>query len=115
MTRVLQVTLTEEEYADLEQKAIAEGCTINQYVKNVIFPNNDFKKWFPELLRRINAMPRGTKFNIRAVMGTDWAVIPKGIRLALGRVFYQNVAANKVEDVRATEPDSAKTQWYIKE
>ena len=115
MSRVLQITLTDDEYAELEQRATVEGSTINQYVKNIIFPNNDFKKWFPELTRRVNDMPMGTEFNIRAVMATDWSVIPKGIRLALGRVFYQHVAANKIKNIRATEPDSAKTQWYIKE
>jgi len=115
MAKVIQVTLTDEEYVELEQKALAEGNTINQYLKNLAFPNNDFKRWFPDLLRRVDAMSGGTEFNIRAVMAVDWLVIPRGIRLALGRVFFQHVDAGKIENVTATEPDSSRVQWYIKE
>jgi len=115
MSRVIQIPLTDTEYAKLEEKATAAGSTLAQYIKDIVLPGNDFRRWFPELLRRVEAMEMGTKFNIRAVMGTDWISIPKGIRLALGRVFYQHVAASKVTDVSATEMDSAKTQWYKKE
>ena len=115
MPKVIQIAVTDAEYSELSKKAAAMGFTISRYVKLQILPNEDFKKWFPELILRVNKLPSGTPFNIRAVMGTDWTIIPKGIKLALGRVFFQHVAAVKVNNVKATEPDGSKTQWYIKE
>jgi len=117
MPKVIQVPFSDEEYDKfLEEKAKANASdsTDAQFIKDVILPANDFRRWFPELLQRVDALENGTAFNIRAVMATDWVNIPKGIRLALGRVFFQHVDANKVENVTATQMDSAKTQWYVK-
>ena len=115
MPKVIQIPVSDDEYSMLEEKANAEGSTIAQYVKDIVLPGNDFRRWFPELIRRVNSMPMGTDFNIRAVMATDWVSIPKGIKLALGRVFYQHVDAGRIANVTATQMDSAKTQWYKKE
>ena len=112
MPRVVQIPLSDDEFAKLEEKANAEGSSISQYIKDIVLPGNDFRRWFPELLHRVESVSNGTKFNIRSVMGTDWINIPKGVRLALGRGFYKHVAVNKLKNVYATEMDSAKTQWY---
>ncbi len=114
MAKVIQIPVSDDEYAKLEEKANIEGSTIAQYVKDIVLPGNDFRRWFPELINRVNSMKMGTDFNIRAVMATDWVSIPKGIKLALGRVFYQHVDAGKIANVTATHMDSAKTQWYSK-
>jgi hypothetical protein len=117
MAKVVQVAFSDDEYTQLleeKKKANAEGYTDAQYIKSTILPDDDFDKWFPELLRRVDAMKTGTKFNIRAVMATDWVDIPKVIRLRLGRVFYNHVVAGKVEFVRDTVKGNDKTQWYQK-
>ena len=114
MPKVIQILVSDDEYAELEEKANADGSTIAQYVKDIVLPGNDFRRWFPELISRVNLLKTGTDFNIRAVMATDWVSIPKGIKLALGRVFFQHVDAGKVANVTATQMDSAKTQWYTK-
>jgi len=118
MAKVIQVPFSDMEYAKfLEEKinAGAEGNTDAQFIKDVLFPNSDFSKWFAELLRRVEALSNMTRFNIRAVMGTCWVEIPKDIRLRLGRIFYNYVVAGKVANVRDTEKGNDKTQWYIKE
>lgn len=117
MSKVIQVVLSDAEYEkflESKVKAKADDSSDAQFIKDIILPSNDFRRWFPELLRRVELMDNGTQFNIRAVMATDWVNIPKGIRLALGRVFFQHVDSNKVNNVRVTEMDSAKTQWYVK-
>ena len=114
MPKVIQIPVSDDEYTELVEKANAEGSTIAQYIKNIVFPGNDFRRWFPELINRVNSLAMGTDFNIRAVMATDWANIPKGIKLALGRVFFQHVDVGRIANVAATQMDSAKTQWYTK-
>ena len=114
MPRVIQIPVTQAEYEKLEEKANAEGSTITRYIKDIILPENDFRRWFPELLMRVNSLEIGTEFNIRAVMGTDWLNIPLGIKLALGRVFFKQVIAGRIVNVTTTQADSAKTQWYTK-
>lgn len=113
MSKVVQITFTDEQYAELEKRA--GHLTIQHYIIGREFPQNDFTKWFPELLSRVSKIQSGTKFNIKAVFGTDWINIPKGVRLSLGRAFFKHVNTNKVPGVRAIEPDKAKTQWYMKE
>lgn len=112
MSKIVQITFTDEQYSELESQAGDQK--IQHYIIKQLFPDNDFERWFPELLFRVKKIPKGMKFNISAVLGTDWINIPKGIRLSLGRVFYQHVAANKISEVKAIEQDSAKTQWYQK-
>jgi len=117
MAKVVQVTFSDNEYAQLleeKKKANAEGYTDAQYIKSIILPDEDFDKWFTELLHRVGSMKMGTKFNIRAVMATDWVDIPKVIRLRLGRIFYNHVVAGKVQHVRETVKGNDKTQWYQK-
>ncbi|MDD2972559.1 MAG: DUF1413 domain-containing protein [Lachnospiraceae bacterium] len=112
MSKVINITLTDEEYEELNIKA--QDVTVNQFIKNILFPNNDFNKWFPELKKRVEELSDNTQFNIRIVMATDWMKIPKGIRLALGRVFYQQVDCGNIDSVRVLELDANKTQWYEK-
>ena len=114
MARVIQIPVSDREYEQLAEKANAEGSTIVRYIKDIVIPGNDFQRWFPELLNRVNSLEIETEFNIRAVMATDWVNIPKGIKLSLGRVFYQHVDSGRVANVTPLCMDSAKTQWYQK-
>jgi len=117
MPRVIQVPFSDDEYEKFiteKAKANAENSSDAQFIKDVVLPNNDFRRWFPILLKRVDELSYGTNFNIRAVMGTDWVNIPKGIRLALGRVFFQHVHADNGINAKATALDSAKVQWYVK-
>jgi hypothetical protein len=108
----ITLTLTEEQYKELEKRA--GQSSIQQYILAREFPSNDFNTWFPELLKRVESLPANTKFNLKLIMSTDWVGIPRGIKLALGRVFYQNVVAEKIKDVVIEGADSSNVQWYLK-
>jgi len=115
MGKVVQLSLTDKEYENLEQRAGKEGVSVPFYIKSIILEDTEFQKWFKDLLSRVAQIPKGD-FNLKSVFGiADWSSIPKGVRLALGRAFYNHVVANKIPDVIATEKDSANTQWYRKE
>ena len=116
MPKIIQVSVTDAEYNELTLKAEEHGLSIPRYLVSQGLPDNDFQKWFPELVARVSAIQGGTSFNVREVFGVDWKRIPKGIRLALGRVFYQQVSTGgKIPNVKATGADGAKVQWYYKD
>ncbi len=111
-SRVIQISFSDTEYAHLEAKAEAEGMTIALYIKNKVLEDTEFKRWFRELLERVSRIKQGTQFNIKMVLSTDWASIDRGVRLAMGRAFYNYVVAGKVEGISPTHKDSANVQWY---
>ena len=115
MSKLVQVSFTDSEYEELEQRAKKEGVSITHLIKSGVLQNTEFQKWFDELIRLVNQTENGKAFNVKAVLGIEWAGINKGVRLALGRAFYNHVIAGKVTNVKATEKDSAHTQWYKKE
>ena len=114
MAKLIQVSFTDDEYNELERRARDSGVSITHCIKSRVLENTEFQKWFSELLLRVERIPTGTNFNIKAVLATDWININKGVRLALGRAFYNHVIAGKVTGVKATDKDSANTQWYVK-
>ncbi len=111
-SRVVQISFSETEYANLASKAEAEGMTIALYIKNKVSNGTEFKKWFSELLERVSLFEQGTLFNIKMAMFPDWASIDRGVRLAMGRAFYNYVVAGKVVGIHPTKKDSANVQWY---
>lgn len=118
MSKNVQLTLSDEQYEELERRA--GTLSVQQYLIGREFPQNEFDKWFPILLERVNEIPNdGRQFTIREVMSTDWGLISKGIKLSLGRVFFQHVVdqdeMRRVKNVRPMEPDKSKTQKYVKE
>ena len=110
--KVVQISFSEAEYTHLEKLAEADGATVALYIKNKVLENTEFKKWFQELLVRVSRIQTGKTFNIKMVMATDWPNIDRGVRLAMGRAFYNYVTAEKVTNVQPTQKDSANVQWY---
>lgn len=110
--RVVQISFTEKEYAHLEAQAEKQGATIALYIKNKVLENTEFNKWFSELLNRTSRIKTGTKFNVKMVLSTDWPNIERGVRLSIGRAFYNYVSAGKIADIKPTDKDSSNVQWY---
>lgn len=111
--KVIQISFSDEEYAHLEAKAGVEGMSIALYIKNKVLQDTEFKKWFCELIERVSRIRPGTPFNIKMVLSTDWVNINRGVRLAMGRAFYNYVVAGKIEGISPTQKDSANVQWYV--
>lgn len=114
MSNTVQISFTKEELNYLENLAKREDLTVPLYIKTKVLENTEFNKYFKELKEKVNRIKPGTEFNIKAVFGTDWLNIPKGVRLALGRIFYKYVAENNIK-VTIKQKDASNTQWYIKE
>ena len=114
MSKVIQISLSDSEYSELEEAANKARISIMQYAKGKMLADGEFQKRYEELLDAVGTMRDETKFNIKAVFGLQWASITKGTRLALGREFYKQVSADAIPFISATVKDAAHTQWYIK-
>jgi hypothetical protein len=114
MSQVIHISFSDVEYSEIENIANGIGISVMQYAKGRILSEGEFQKRYNELLNAVGDMRSGTHFNIKAVFGLQWAAIPRGTRLALGKEFYKQVASMGVPHVSATCKDSSHTQWYQK-
>lgn len=112
--KVVQISLSENEYEYVSEKAANEGLTIPLFIKNVVFSDTEFSKRFNELKRRVQDIPAKNKFSIKSVFGSEWFNISTGTRLTLGRAFYKQVGDGFISNVTVLDKDSANTQWYQK-
>jgi hypothetical protein len=115
MTKVLQICITDSEFFEIQRLANIEKISILNFVKGKIFSESEFKIRYGELLDAVAAMRDGTKFNLKAIFGLQWAAISKGTRLSMGREFYKRVRAGGIPGVTPTFKDNAQTQWYQKQ
>ena len=112
LNKIVQISFSDSEMKYLTQKSENEGISVALYIKNCVLANTEFKKCFEELKTKVARIKVGTKFNIKAVFGTDWSNIEKGVRLALGKAFYTYVQSGSITNVKVLPKDSAHTQWY---
>jgi hypothetical protein len=113
MSRTVQIVLSNEEYEQLEREANQEGLTVPLYVKGVALGDNEFSRSYKKLIQKVAQLPSGTRFTIKAVFGTDWTM-GKGVKLSLGKTFYQRVEDGTVPNVVAEGKDSSNVMWYMK-
>lgn len=106
------VQYTDNEYADMIHKAKAEGLPLGLYIRKVTLGDSEFVLRYKELLKLIDSKPIGTRFSLRAIFGTEWMNISKGVRLALGRQFFKELDEGNVPGVISDGADSAKVQCY---
>jgi len=116
MSKVIQISLSDAEYVEIQEAANKARMSVMLYSKGKLLSDGELLKRYNELLNAVGAMRNGTRFNIKAVFGTQWASIPKGTRIALGREFFKQASsvANQIPFVTPTVKDAANTQWYIK-
>jgi hypothetical protein len=109
----IQVTYTEEEIAEIKKCAFEKGLTLAMYVKTKSLENSEFMERFTYLCDEVEKLEEGTKFEIKAVFGTKWNQIEKGMRLSLGRNFYWSTETGTV-DVAVSDRSYSRSIVYIK-
>jgi len=72
-----------------------------------------FGKYYQDLIEKVNALPSGTKFNIKALFGVEWTM-NKGIKLNLGKTFFGRVDSGIINNVLIVGKDSSNVMWYEK-
>ena len=109
----VQILFTDEELEYLEKEAAKEGLTVPLYIKGTVLQDNEFGKYYKVLVDKANKLSPGTRFNIKAIFGTDWTM-PKGVKLTLGKTYYNRVQDGTITNVKAEGKDSSNVMWYIK-
>ena len=109
----VQLLFTEKEYEQLQTEANNHGLTVPLYIKSEVLQGDDFGTYYRELIRKVESLDTGMPFNIKALFGVEWTM-SKGIKLNLGKTYYNRVAAGVITNVKATGKDSSNVIWYKK-
>lgn len=109
----VQILFTKTEFEQLKVEADKLGLTVPLYIKGEVLKDDIFGKHYQELIEKVNALPSGTKFNIKALFGVEWTM-GKGIKLNLGKTFYGRVYSGIIDNVRCIGKDSSNVMWYEK-
>ncbi|CAB1254259.1 conserved protein of unknown function [Ruminococcaceae bacterium BL-6] len=112
MSFTVSVTLTDDEYAKVEEKAKDKGLTIAQYVKRYPIGGDDFDSRYAYLkTKAVNKRP-GEPFTVMSIF-SDWEDIDRGTKLSLGRNFYHLVKRGELPPVKPDGKSSSNVQLYI--
>lgn len=113
---VYRVEVSENEEKFLEEKAGEKGLTIPNYIRSIVLAETEFHTRFEELKKGIENVPIGVKFNVRDVFYKfEWTSISRGVRLGLGRVFYNYIKDGNMSNIEALpEKDRDNVQLYIR-
>ncbi|MEG0895270.1 MAG: single-stranded DNA-binding protein [Oscillospiraceae bacterium] len=109
----VQLLFTEKEYAKLKDEADKHGLTVPLYIKGEVLQEDDFGTCYRKLISKVEDLPQGTAFNIKALFGVGWTM-SKGIKLNLGKTYYNRVNEGIINNVKATGKDSSNVMWYEK-
>lgn len=109
----IQILVTEEEYRTLEEKASAYGLTVPLYIKGEVLQDNDFGTCYRKLIEKVDALPSGTRFNIKSLFGVEWTM-SRGVKLNLGKTFFSRVESGVITTAKIHGKDSSNVMWYEK-
>lgn len=107
----VQLLFSPQEYAELERNAKLRKLPVPLYIKCAVLPGNGFYPYWQQLLHMVEGLPAGTRFNIKALFGVGWTM-DRGIKLNLGKTFYNQVKAGTITDVAPDGKDSSEVMWY---
>ena len=108
----IQLLLNDVEYAHVTAAAAKQGVPVPVYIRSrILDEENEFTRAYAETLRRVEASPIGTKFNLKALFGTDWTM-SRGTKLTLGKAFYDMVSSGTVTMAEAKGKDSSNIMQY---
>jgi hypothetical protein len=97
--RTISISFSNEQFSKIQESAQKEGVSISQYIKSQVFPNETSLK-YKELLKKVENLKSGEEFTIKNLWEPhEWLDIPKGIKLSIGKYFYKNVEAKKINKV----------------
>jgi hypothetical protein len=115
MSKVISISVSDDNYEYLQKKAQQEETSIANYIKLQVLPRKEYDDAYNKMIELINTLEDGTEFSLRELFGPMWKNISKGTKLSLGRIFYNHVVKEKIQNVKAlNSTDSQKSQLYIK-
>lgn len=108
----IQLLLNDTEYAIVTAAAEKQGVPVLVYIRSRLLGTEDeFSTAYAETLRRVEALPPGTKFDLKALFGTDWTMSRK-TKLMLGKTFYKQVKDEKIKLAKAKDEEHRTIMQY---
>lgn len=115
MAKVVQVSMSDDDYRYLEKRAKEEGITIPMFIKQMVLPRREYDEAFEKLLKLVDELEEGVEFSIRELFSTEWKNISKGTRLSLGRCYFKSIEKGQVSNVFSlNKKDATHSQMYKK-
>jgi hypothetical protein len=114
--KIISFGVTFEEYKTIESEAKDAGMSISMFCKSKII-NTMFNKYYQVLLRKVNELSANKylKFAISDLFeDRQWKMIPKGIRLSIGKQFFNMVNKKLIKNVKVEGFGTSKTMRYSK-
>lgn len=109
----IQVMFSEEEMKYLTGEAAQMSLSVPLYIRAMVLPDDGFVRAYRSLLERVDALPSGKRFSIRALFGVDWTM-DRGIKLNLGKTYNKEVKKGTITNVAEIGKDNSNVMWYIK-
>lgn len=112
MAKIVNITFTDLQYEELVERA--GSSTIQEYLINKEFPEENYSKILNKILSEIEKMDVSSSFTLKNILKEDWEKIPNGLRMSLGKNFYKRVHNGEIHNVSFMEKDINNTTWYEK-
>ncbi len=106
--------VSEKELEMLQQQADKAGLSVAQFVKREILRDSSFQESWELLLAKVQGLPPNLRFTVPMVYGEEWQALERGAKLSLGRAFQKQARNGEIPGVKALEPDSQRTMWYLR-
>jgi hypothetical protein len=115
-SKIISISVTNDEYNYLLNLANKNGLSISRYCKLKLQINNEFEKYYKTLQKNVEKLSsrKNLKFYIRDLWNIEeWDLIPKGVKLTLGKQFYTDVILKHFKFVNYHGYGIGKTIRYI--
>jgi hypothetical protein len=111
----IQILFSEEEMKELEVKAAKDDLSVVSYIRSRVLDSDDYGSSYKKLKEKVEALPSGTRFNIKSLFGVEWTM-SRGVKLNLGKTYYNRVSDPRggITNVRVVGKDSSNVMWYEK-
>jgi len=98
--KTITIGFTDLEYDQIQKKAQSLGFSITQYIKSRVIPG-EFNEKYEELLQKVKHYHSKKDFSVKSLWEqNEWENISRGVKLSLGKHFYRNVIAEKIDNVK---------------
>lgn len=113
MSKILKITLSDENYAGLIKRAKEADMNLNDFILQTLCPETETKIGItPQFAVALvlSTRSRGDRFTLPELFGDQWNNIPKGYSGVFGRQFYKLITEEHSDEIRFTESYNKKRQ-----
>ena len=112
MSQTVKFTISDENYELLKQRAGAESLSIQDYIRNTLFPGQISITPLGAIKKALETYSPGEIFSVPQIYGDSWN-LPNGVAGQFGRKFFALVEKDYNDKIHPTgNLNSAKHTLY---